>query len=177
MAGGIHLPASTAGSRTGMIALAVGLTLLALLAQATLAARVRFFDACPNLLLVIVVSWSLLRGVTSALPLGFAAGLGFDLLAGLPTGTSSLGLMAASLLGGLGANRVFSANLALPVLLVAAATPVYAAVTLLTLQLTRDLPVDWFGVGLRVISPEMALNAALALVVYPIMRRLMGITQ
>lgn len=159
-----------------MLAATIGLIALAVVAQAALIARVRFLGACPNLLLVIVVAWSLLRGVTTAIPLGFAAGLGFDLLAGLPLGTSSLGLMAVSFLGGLGANRVFSANLILPVLLTAVATSLYALVVLLTFQL-RGLHVDWVNVGLRVVAPEMVLNAALALIVYPLMRRLMGITQ
>ena len=76
--------------------------LIAALVQATLISRIRFLGACPNLILVMVVSWALLRGVATALPIAFVAGLFFDLLAGLPLGASSLGLMATTVSGGAG---------------------------------------------------------------------------
>jgi rod shape-determining protein MreD len=152
------------------------LVALAVVAQATLIARVRFLGACPNLLLVIIVSWGLLRGVSAALPIAFVSGLGLDLLSGLPLGTSALGLMAASLVAGLGTNQVFASNLALPALMAAAATLVYAFVVLLTLQF-RGLAVDWINTGLQVVAPELVLNVLLILLVYPIMRRLTGARQ
>lgn len=149
------------------------LVAVAVMAQATLASRVRFFGASANLLLVLIVSWGLLRGVSAALPVAFICGLGLDLLSGLPLGTSALGLMAGSLVVGLGTNRVFASNLILPVLLVAAATPIYAFVVLLTLQL-RGFNLDWAQIALRVVAPETVLNSLLILLVYPIMRRLDG---
>jgi len=144
------------------------------LVQATLVSRVRFMGACPNLLLVIVVSWALLRGVLPALPIAFVSGLIFDLLVGLPLGASSLGLMATTFLAGLGTRRVFSSNVIWPALLVALATPIYAFFVLVALQLT-DTAVHWAEIAVQVVAPELVLNVLLTLIVYPSMRRLMDI--
>lgn len=165
--------APSRSSRSSAFVLGLLLVALAVLMQATLVARVRFFGACPNLLLVIVVAWGLLRGVTAALPIAFIGGLGLDLLSGLPLGSSALGLMAASLVAGLGTNQVYAGNLALPALMAAAATLVYAFVVLLTFPV-GGLTVDWMNTGLRVVAPELALNVLLMLLVYPIMRQIAG---
>jgi rod shape-determining protein MreD len=171
-------PAATPGSasRSNAWVLALLLVAGAVLVQSALMARVRFLGACPNLLLVLVVCWGLLRGVSEALPLAFAAGIGLDLLAGLPLGTSSLALMVASSLTSLGTNRVFSGNVLLPAMLTAAATLLYALVVLLTLQL-RGQTVTWLQMSLRVVAPELVLNVLLTLLVYPIMRWALGTRQ
>ena len=146
----------------------VALTLIVLI-QGTLLARLRFFGAHANLLLIVVVCWSLLRGVSDSLAWGFFGGLGIDLIAGMPLGTSSLALLPTSFLAGIGRSSVFANNLVLPILLVALATPIHGWIVLLTQQL-RDIPVDWGGTTLRVIMPELALNALLTVVVYPSLR-------
>ena len=156
------------------LVIALGVVLVMALVQATLVSRVRFMGACPNLLLVVVVSWALLRGVLPALPIAFISGLVFDLLVGLPLGASSLGLMATTFLAGLGTRRVFSSNVIWPALLVALATPIYAFFVLAALQFTGTA-VDWAEIAVQVVAPELALNVLLTLIVYPSMRRLMGI--
>lgn len=149
------------------------LTLLVLgvvvLIQGTLLARLRLFGASPNLLLVIVVCWSVVRGVSDGLVWAFVGGLGLDVVAGSPLGTLSLALMVPCLLGGLGRRRVFANHLLLPGLILALATPLHGWLILLTQQL-RGLPVDWAGATVRVILPELALNLALMLVIYPVLR-------
>jgi len=55
--------------------------------QGTLLARFHFYGASPNLLLVVVVCWSLLHTVSEGLVWAFAGGLGVDLIAGLPLAT------------------------------------------------------------------------------------------
>jgi rod shape-determining protein MreD len=165
---------ATPSARRGpnSLVIAAGIMLVITLVQATLVSRVRFMGACPNLLLVVVVSWALLRGVLPALPIAFASGLFFDLLVGLPLGASSLGLMATTLLAGLGTRRVFSSNVIWPALLVALATPIYAFIVLMALQMAGTT-VDWAEVGLQVVAPELVLNLLMTFVVYPSMRRLM----
>jgi rod shape-determining protein MreD len=150
-----------------------------LLIQTALLSRVRLLGAAPNLLLVTTVSWSLLKGVTEGLIWAFLGGLGLDLITGMPLGTSSLGLMAICFLAELGTTNVFAGNLMLPVLIVVLATPIYAWIVLFTQQM-RGLPVDWLATSLRVIAPEMLLNALAALLVFPALRgliRAMGITR
>ncbi len=146
---------------------------LGVLVQATLLARFRLEGAAANLLLTIIVCWSLVRGQFEGMVWGFSAGLLLDLVAGLPLGTSSLALMAVCPLANLGKRSVFPGTLTLPVLLVLLATPVFGWVVLLT-QAMRGLAVDWPAATVRIIAPEMVLNALLTFLVYPVLRRLAG---
>ncbi len=153
---------------TGVYLTAAILT-LAVLVQATLLTRIRLAGASPNLLLVIVVCWSLIRGQSDGVLWGFTGGLGLDLVAGLPLGTSSLALMITCPLTGLGKNSVFPGSMTLPALLVLLATPVFGWVVLLT-KAVAGLPVDWLASTLYIIGPEMALNVALVPLAYPALR-------
>lgn len=153
------------------IYLMIGVLAAGVLIQATLLARVRLEGIAPNLPLVIVACWSLLRGQIEGMVWGFFGGLLLDLVAGLPLGTSSLALMTVCPLANLGKRSVFPGSLTLPVLLVLLATPVFGWVVLLTKAVTGQA-VDWLAVTLQVIGVEMVLNAPLTLLVYPVLRRL-----
>jgi rod shape-determining protein MreD len=137
--------------------------------QGTLLARFRFFGASPNLLLVVVVCWSLLHTVSEGLLWAFVGGLGVDLIAGLPLGATPLALMPTCFLAGLGRKSIFTSSVLLPALLVALATLIFGWINLLMLSV-RGVPVDWSSSILRVMLPEMALNVLLALVIYPVLR-------
>lgn len=139
------------------------------IAQATLFSRVRVFGASPDLLLVAVVCWSLARGVGDGLVWSFGGGLGVDLVAGLPLGTSSLALLPLPWLGGLGHASIFGSSGLLPALLVMLATPLRGWIMLL-LQQAADAHVDWIASTVRVIGPELVLNALLAVITYPLVR-------
>jgi len=121
---------------------------------------------------VSTIAWGLLRSVGEGVVWGFAGGLGLDLITGMALGTSSLAAMTACLLTGLGRNRVFSNNLWWPLLVVVLATPVYGWIVLLTQQM-RGLPVDWIASTVHVIGPELALNVAAMVLVYPVLRALL----
>ncbi len=149
--------------------LATAVVVFAVLIQATLLARIKLVGASPNLLLVAVVMWSLIRGLSDGLVWGFTGGLGLDLVAGLPLGTSSLALLTTCPLAGLGKNSVFPGSLTLPSLLVALATPLHGCVILLTRQML-GVPVDWLASMVRIIVPEIGLNLLLVPLVYPVLR-------
>jgi rod shape-determining protein MreD len=168
---GFRRPALHPGHLLGRNGLALLGLVLVVLIQATVVARIRVLGASPNLLLVSTIAWGLLFNVREGVIWGFAGGLGLDLITGTPLGTSSLAAMTACLLTELSRNRVFANNLWWPMVVVALATPVYGWIVLLTQQL-RGLPVDWVGSTVRVIGPEMVLNVATMVVVYPVLRAL-----
>ncbi len=147
--------------------------LVIIIAQATLVSRIRVFGASPDLLLVTLVCWSLVHGVRDGLIWAFEGGLGIDLIAGLPLGTSSLALLPIPWFGDLGRSSVFGNNTLLPVLLVALATPLRGWIMLL-LQQMRGTHVDWIADTVHVIGPETILNMLLAIAVYPVVRWLTG---
>lgn len=153
-------------SAAGAIYRALIVLSIVVLSQATLLPRVRLLGVTPNLLLTTVLCWSLVRGFEEGIVWGFAGGLGFDLIAGMPLGTTSLAVMSTCFLADLSKSTLFARSLILPMLVVAMATPIYGWIVLLIWQL-RGLPVDWLGSTVRVILPEALLNSLLALPVYP----------
>jgi rod shape-determining protein MreD len=161
---------STSRERTGVYPALIVLGLTVLI-QATLSARLRFFGASPNLLLAIVVSWSMLRGFSQGILWGFIGGLGIDLVSGMPLGASSLALMSVCTLAGLGKSSVFAANVLLPMSIVALATPIHGWIILLTLQI-QGVSVNWLDSTARIIAPELALNVLTIASLYPLLRRL-----
>ncbi len=146
----------------------VGLA-VAVLIQATLLTRIRFFGAQPDLLLVMVICWSLLHGVSEGLMWAFIGGLAFDVVSGLPLGASPLALMPICFLASIGRTSVYANNLWLPVVFVAIATPIHGWIMLFIRQ-AQGVPVDWLGVTLRVVLPAMVLNILLTIVVARILR-------
>jgi rod shape-determining protein MreD len=142
---------------------------LSVVVQGTLFGRIRFFGASPELLVAVIVCWSLLSDVASGLLWAFLAGVGIDLIAGIPLGASSLALMPVAFLGGAGRNSVYGNNALLPVTLVLLATPLHGLIMLALLQV-RQIPVDWLESLARVILPAMVLNALLMLPVMALLR-------
>lgn len=92
--------------------------------------------AKPDLILLIVISWSLLRGAREGLVWGFVGGLCLDLLSGGPLGASAIALMVVSLLSGQGETNIFRGNLLLPLILAPLGTLVYYGLLLVILELT-----------------------------------------
>ena len=152
---------------------AVAVLALMVLVQASLLPRIRFLGAQPDLLLVLVVCWSLGYGVTEGLIVAFLGGLAIDVIAGLPLGTSPLTLMPICFLAIIWRNSVYVNNIWLPVLLVAIATPLQGWLMLFTRQV-RGLPVEWAGTTTQVILPAVVLNVLVAIVVVRLMRRIGG---
>jgi rod shape-determining protein MreD len=148
-------------------ALVIALALVALL-QVSLLPSLAIQGVSPDLMLVISVSWTLRRGVRSALVWAIVGGLWLDLLSGGPFGLYTLGLIVAVYLTGLGGGTIFQGRLILPIVMVALATIAVALVHLLLLWLTGQ------GVGIssdlgRLILTQMVYNMAVTLLIFPIL--------
>jgi rod shape-determining protein MreD len=164
-------PRAAQGMGRGGLAL-LGIVVVVLV-QATLLSRLRLLGATPNLLLVTTIAWGLLHRVSDGVVWGFGGGLGLDLITGMPLGTSSLAAMTAALLTGIGRNRVFASSLWWPILLTVMATPLYGWIVLLTEQI-RGVPVDFVGSTVHVVGPELAVNVAAMVLVYPVLLTILG---
>lgn len=154
-----------ANRRRADIYLALVILATAVVLQGTLLSRLRILGISPNLLLVIVVSWSLAHGVRDGLLWAFIGGLGVDLVSGLPLGTSPLALMPCCSLAGIGRHSIYAQSVFWPMLLVALATPLHGWIVLL-IQQFLGMPVDWLNSTVHVILPELILNVLLTIPVY-----------
>jgi rod shape-determining protein MreD len=152
------------------IYLVIPLLALVGLIQATFVPRLAVWGVFPDLPLVLVVSWGLLRGPRQGLLWGFVAGIIVDLFSGAPFGAATVPLMAVGFIAGLGQTIVFR-NFLLPPLAMFWATVVYDLMFLFIVQISGDLPqgtghiVEWSGSLVRVIGASAVLNALLAFVI------------
>jgi rod shape-determining protein MreD len=103
-------------------------------------------------------------------------GLLIDLASGAPTGISSLPLMVAALVAGVGRTRIYSSNLILPALISLFALILYQAIWLL-LMLVIGRPVSWRLGVVQVAAPLFLLNMLLMPVVYFVMAQLARLVQ
>jgi rod shape-determining protein MreD len=125
--------------------------------QTTVMPRVTVMGVHPNLVLMAVTSWSLLRGAEEGMLWALVGGLAMDLFSGAPLGVCALALLAVSFLSGLGERNVFRLELLIPILAIPVATLVYQLIVLGLLALL-GWRAEW-GAGLsRVVFPSMVVN-------------------
>jgi len=144
------------------------LAVVALL-QATVAPHLIILGARPDLMLLTVVSWSVLRGMREGVVWGFVGGLCLDLFSGGSFGLSALVLMAIGFFSGLGETAITRRRIALPVVAVLVATPLHGFLYLALLYITGHT-VSWFDTLLRVMLPAMIFNGLLIVPVYARLR-------
>ncbi len=130
------------------------------LVQTVLLARVSLWGAQPDLMLLVVLTWAIVRGVDEGLVWGFIGGLIVDLFSGGPLGATGLALLAAAFLAG----QLWGQGIGPPVirlLLLASLAIVAYHLTLLAVLAWTGRTVDWGWALLRVAGPSALLNALL----------------
>jgi rod shape-determining protein MreD len=135
------------------------------LAQTTLSPHLALLGAQPNLMLLAVLSWSLLRGGKGGMLWAFGGGMLLDVLSGAPFGTSTLPLLLVSFLSGRGEVAVFRTTLSLPLVASFAGSLLHDSAFLTVLQL-MGWPVDWPASLWRLVLPAAGLNTALMPLMY-----------
>jgi rod shape-determining protein MreD len=137
--------------------LSVPLLLAAALLQSTLFAQLRLFGAAPDLVLVAVVAWTLLRGTPEGYVWAFAGGLALDLLSGGPFGLSALVLLLIAAVLGLTEGQVHQHATAYAFAATAGATLLFHAGLWLALALAGR-PLDGPGVLVQLALAGLVLN-------------------
>jgi len=148
---------------------ALPLLLVVALLQATVMPHLVLWGVFPNLPLVIVASWGLLRGSGQGLTWGLVAGVALDLFSGAPFGTSILTLIAIGALSGQAKRIPLHTDVTLSLITVFAASILYGLLFLLLLQV-QGQTVLWWDTLIRIIIPAAALNVILTPVVFPLLR-------
>jgi rod shape-determining protein MreD len=138
--------------------------------QTVVGPRLAVFGVRPDLLLLLVVAWSLFNGSHSGILWAFVGGLWMDILSGGPMGGSSLALMAASLVTGLGHNRLFRSNPFVPLVAAIVGTLVYSLVYLGTLALVGHR-LSFLETFVGLVLPAIVYNSTLMLLFTPLLSR------
>lgn len=127
-----------------------------------------------DLVLLVVISWAMLRGTEEGSFAGLVGGVLLDLFSGAPFGLNALLLALVGLVAGLGEGSFSRGSLALLASTAILVTVAYHGGTYLALQaLGWSLPsVTGFA---RVVAPSAALNAVLLPLAFRLMRRLIRV--
>jgi rod shape-determining protein MreD len=127
--------------------------------------HVTILDVKPDLVLLVVISWSLLRGSKEGVIWALVGGIGLDLLSGAPFGTSALALLVLSLLAGMGELSVFRTHIALPLIATLLGSLAYNLFFLLLLHM-RGCSIAWADSLIKVVLPSTLLNVLLVPFIY-----------
>lgn len=142
------------------------LTIVALL-QSVLFSRMSLWGARPDIMLLSVMLWAMVRNVDEGLVWGFIGGLLVDLLSGGPLGGTSLALLAAAFLAGQPWGQGIGSSVVRLLLLALIGVTAYHLVLLLALSSAHT--VAWGFALLRVTVPSVLLNVVLAPFVRPLL--------
>ncbi|HEY63613.1 MAG TPA: rod shape-determining protein MreD [Caldilineae bacterium] len=137
--------------------------------QATLLPRIAILNVHPDLVLLTVVSWALLRGMGEGLAWAFVGGLWIDVLSGGPFGLSSLSLVIVAFLASLLEAGVFQEHIVLVMLAVAAAGLLHGLLYLFFLRMGHH-PAATLAAVWRVVIPSALYTSLFTPIVFPAMR-------
>lgn len=137
--------------------------------QSSAVSHLTVFGVFHDLPVLLVVSWSLLRGVREGVIWGFIAGVVIDLLSGAPFGAATLSLMAAGLLAGLAKRSAFSSHVVFPSVVAFLATIMYSLLLLSIVWIAGQAAI-WQDGLVTIILLSAVVNAALIPLVFAVLR-------
>jgi rod shape-determining protein MreD len=155
----------------------IPLIAVACLLQATALTRAKLYGVKPDLVLLLVVVGTLVYGGRAGLFWAFLGGLGLDILSGGPFGASSLAMMAAAMVAGLGHRTLSRYNLLVPLGTMALSTVVYAGAYLGILAVLQYLQVashvmPFWPTVQNIVVPAVLYNSTLIVVLLPFLNRI-----
>ncbi len=155
--------------RTAMMVLPLA---AAAVLQSTLGEMFAFLRARPDLVLLLVVMVSVVRGVEEGMLAGILGGLMVDMLSAVPFGAASIGLGLIGLATGLGESNIYRSNVIIPLIAMFLATVVYHSFLMLALQ-AAGWNVEWISTLVLQTIPGATLNSLLVPLALPLVRRLL----
>ncbi|NIN68224.1 MAG: rod shape-determining protein MreD [Anaerolineae bacterium] len=136
------------------------------LVQSSVLYRFSLVGARLNLMLLVVVSWSLLRGPREGIVWGFIGGLSLDFLSGAPIGSCAFALTVAGYLASLGQLTLYRTSPAFPSVVALGTSLVYDIIIMILLSTTGRLAA-WQETLVAVTMP----TALLASLMMPLVHR------
>ena len=161
------------------IYVAIPSAILMAVLQSSVTAQLHLFGASPDLVLVLVVSWALLRGLQEGVVVALAGGMVLDALSGAPFGLGTVALVMTSALAGLSGGDALRASLslndrllgamALRLVIVVLATWIYYGLLAFFLRVSGEVMSAGLALG-QIVLPTAFLNVLIALPIYGVVR-------
>jgi len=142
----------------------IGLPFLGLAAilQSSVLPHLELAGARPDLVLLLAISWTLLRSPGEGLAWAFMGGIVLDSLSASPFGFLTLSLLAAVFAAGFVTSVTFGANLAIPTAALVVGSMLYKGVLMALMRLNGHP-----GIELGSLAQAIALSTALNLCLAP----------
>ncbi len=147
---------------------------LAALLQTTLVPALQVFNAVPNLVLLVVVGYTMEYGSQRGLIWAFIGGLWLDLLAGTPLGASAIALLITVAVIGLMSANLFRGHVLVVALGGLLAGVLYGLIMVAILTLLGR-QTQWLTAIVGVILPNAVYDAVLLPLLYPVVRWVGGV--
>jgi rod shape-determining protein MreD len=141
-----------------------GVTLL----QTALSPIIRINKVHPDLVLVVVIGWIILRGWREGVVWAFIGGLCLDFLSGAPFGVFTLTMLVVSVVTSLSHGRVFGSSIVLPLSLMFPLSFLFNGLALLIISILGQ-PVVWNDALVNVLWPVAIFNTVVMLFVFPLL--------
>lgn len=140
--------------------------LSAVLIQATLAPLFEVNGIHPDIVVVLVIAWALLRGFEEGLSWALLGGLSLDFLSGETFGIFSLAMVLVAVLAAIAHGRAFDSSFILPLILCFPLSLIFNGMGLLILD-TLGRNIIWDAALFGVLLPVAVYNVVVMLVVFP----------
>jgi rod shape-determining protein MreD len=146
-----------------MMSLQLGIPLFcaAVLLQAAVLSHMRVFGGQPDLIVVIVLAWSVLDRGLEGMVWAFFGGFILDLLSGAPLGISALALIPIAYVVGLTEAQVYRNNIGLPILMTVLGAAVYHILYLVLLRFFGGVALPWSSALIYVTLPSVMFDVIL----------------
>jgi rod shape-determining protein MreD len=140
----------------------------AALLQTTLSPFVKISGVHPDLVLVLVIGWVILRGLEEGLFWAVIGGLSLDILSGAPFGVFTFSMVVVALVTSLFHGRVFGSSIILPLSLAFPLSLLFNGLVLLLLMLLGR-PIDWGAAFFYILLPVAIFNTMVMVLVFPLL--------
>lgn len=138
------------------------------LLQTTLSPYLKINGIHPDLVFVVVIGWTFLRGWEEGLGWATIGGLSLDFISAAPFGVFTLTLLLVTLAASLSHGRVFGSNIILLLSLTFPLGLLFNAIALLSLNLLGR-PVNWIDAFSSVILPAALFNVGIMALIFPLL--------
>jgi rod shape-determining protein MreD len=140
----------------------------AVLLQITLAPFVKINGVHPDLVLLLVIGWIILRDLGEGLVWALLGGVSLDLASSAPFGVFTLTMLLVALVASASHGRVFGSSIVLPLSLTFPLSLLFNGLALLLLTLFGR-PVVWSDAFFDVLLPVAIFNTAVMVLVFPLL--------